>query len=140
MIKTLQTRDQVEAFLQLTGWKLISSERLSRPASDFEIWELAGYPYQLRLSWPVDGDCNGATTTEIEIHRALLRIRDAHFHFSGGAPEAPVFADGICPKCGRMCGNGGYGPLKCGCGWVDSESATVEVDRLFREEFGREEE
>lgn len=83
MINAPQTRDQVTALLQVSGWKLLRSERLTRPASDFEIWGLAGYPYQLRLSWPVEGDCNGATTTEIEISRALFRIRDAHFHFSG---------------------------------------------------------
>ena len=29
--------------------------------------------------------------------------------------------DGICPECGLSCGNGGYGPLRCRCGWVGKE-------------------
>lgn len=32
-----------------------------------------------------------------------------------------IFADGECPKCGEMCSNGGDGPLKCKCGWVDDQ-------------------
>jgi len=35
--------------------------------------------------------------------------------------EAIVFIDGICPECGLSCGNGGYGPLRCRCGWVGKE-------------------
>lgn len=37
-------------------------------------------------------------------------------------PEEPIiFVDGICPECGCSCGNGGYGPLRCRCGWVGKE-------------------
>ena len=33
--------------------------------------------------------------------------------------EGPVFLDSACPKCGRHCGNGGYGmTLRCQCGWT----------------------
>lgn len=31
----------------------------------------------------------------------------------------PFFLDGVCPKCGRHCGNGGRGmTLWCECGWT----------------------
>lgn len=50
-----------------------------------------------------------------------------------------LFIDGQCPRCGQMCGNGGHGPLKCGCGWVGDEGDTKEVekklDEIFRQEF-----
>lgn len=49
-----------------------------------------------------------------------------------------MFIDGKCPKCNRLCGNGGSGPLRCACGWVDTEDTTAEIDRLFAEEFGEE--
>lgn len=32
-----------------------------------------------------------------------------------------VFADGICPQCGKLCGNGGSGPLHCECGWEGTD-------------------
>lgn len=35
--------------------------------------------------------------------------------------ETIIFIDGICPECGLSCGNGGYGPLRCRCGWVGKE-------------------
>lgn len=35
--------------------------------------------------------------------------------------ETITFIDGICPECGLSCGNGGYGPLRCRCGWVGKE-------------------
>ena len=35
--------------------------------------------------------------------------------------EPIIFIDGICPECGYSCGNGGYGPLRCRCGWVGKE-------------------
>lgn len=31
----------------------------------------------------------------------------------------PFFLDGVCPKCGQHCGNGGHGmTLRCQCGWT----------------------
>lgn len=48
------------------------------------------------------------------------------------------FIDGICPECGKSCGNGGRGPLRCSCGWkgeVLSEEAQKAIDELFDEEF-----
>ena len=38
--------------------------------------------------------------------------------------EPIIFMDGICPECGLSCGNGGYGPLRCRCGWVGKEAVT----------------
>lgn len=33
--------------------------------------------------------------------------------------DGPFFMDGVCPKCGRRCGNGGHGmTLRCQCGWT----------------------
>ena len=30
-----------------------------------------------------------------------------------------IFLDGVCPVCGRHCGNGGHGmTLRCPCGWT----------------------
>lgn len=30
-----------------------------------------------------------------------------------------VFLDGVCPRCGRRCGNGGHGmKMQCQCGWI----------------------
>lgn len=55
--------------------------------------------------------------------------------------ELIMFMDGICPECGYSCGNGGYGPLRCRCGWVGedlSEEAKKDIDKLFAEEFGEE--
>lgn len=49
-----------------------------------------------------------------------------------------IFLDGVCPKCGSICGNGGQGPLRCKCGWV-GETVQGDLDiinRLFAEEFG----
>ncbi|NLH01933.1 MAG: hypothetical protein GX488_08585 [Clostridiales bacterium] len=39
--------------------------------------------------------------------------------------EPIVFIDGICPNCGCSCGNGGYGPLRCRCGWVGDEPSVT---------------
>lgn len=36
--------------------------------------------------------------------------------------EPIIFVDGICPECGCSCGNGGYGPLRCRCGWMGKEA------------------
>lgn len=50
-----------------------------------------------------------------------------------------IFADGRCPKCGRMCGNGGHGPLRCRCGWVgeidlrDIEMAEAFIDEVRKQ-------
>ena len=76
MFETPRNREQTEILLHSQGWQKIRSEKLSRPDADFEVWTKDEYPYQLRLSWPVDGDCNGATTTEIEIYRAMHFIND----------------------------------------------------------------
>ena len=46
-----------------------------------------------------------------------------------------VFMDGVCPKCGKMCGNGGFGDtLRCRCGWTgqidpEDEKAITEIIR-----------
>jgi hypothetical protein len=51
--------------------------------------------------------------------------------------ELMMFADGICPECGCSCGNGGYGPLRCRCGWVGAEpSAKLKevIEELFAED------
>lgn len=56
--------------------------------------------------------------------------------------EPIMFIDGICPKCGYSCGNGGYGPLRCRCGWVGrepSEKLKKTIDELFAEELGESE-
>lgn len=68
------TREELTALLSSNGWKLIYSERFT--TSSFEIWEKPRCAYQLRLSWPKDGNCNGATTVEGEIDKALRMIAD----------------------------------------------------------------
>ena len=51
--------------------------------------------------------------------------------------EPIIFVDGICPECGRSCGNGGYGPLRCSCGWVGktvfSKELQSAIDEMFEE-------
>ena len=52
--------------------------------------------------------------------------------------EVTMFLDGVCPKCGSFCGNGGHDPLRCECGWVDeecklSEKAKRAIAELFDE-------
>ncbi|MDL2238152.1 hypothetical protein LJC56_10080 [Christensenellaceae bacterium OttesenSCG-928-K19] len=53
-----------------------------------------------------------------------------------------VFMDGHCPECGSWCGNGGSGPLKCSCGWIDktewSEKLKEKVKEIFDQEFTEE--
>ena len=70
-----KTREEMEAMLKAESWKLVYSDRIFDPANQInasvEIWEKHGNPYQIRLLWPRHGDCNGATTTEIEIEKAL---------------------------------------------------------------------
>lgn len=58
------------------------------------------------------------------------------------APQPPlkqgqpiIFTDGICPECGCSCGNGGYGPLRCRCGWVGSDELSEEVKKTLEEMF-----
>lgn len=53
--------------------------------------------------------------------------------------EMIIFADGECPKCGIMCGNGGQGPLKCECGWV-GEDMTEKMEWLAGLAFKHDEE
>ena len=49
--------------------------------------------------------------------------------------HSPIFVDGVCPECGRMCGNGGSGPLRCECGWIGEPSQEVEdAIKRFRAE------
>lgn len=47
-----------------------------------------------------------------------------------------VFMDGICPKCGKPCGNGGAGDiLRCQCGWsgkMDGEDARALAEFIRR--------
>ncbi|MEL4859811.1 hypothetical protein AAEU42_01015 [Pseudoflavonifractor phocaeensis] len=46
-----------------------------------------------------------------------------------------VFMDGICPKCGNMCGNRGAGDiLRCSCGWSGKmdEKDTKALSELIR--------
>lgn len=64
-----ETRAEMTSLLQSDGWKLVYSKLFF--TSSLEIWEKPGNPYQIRLSWPRNGDCNGATTTGIEIDKAL---------------------------------------------------------------------
>lgn len=53
-----------------------------------------------------------------------------------------VFTDGICPKCGELCGNGGVGDiLRCQCGWsgkmdAGDAGALAEFIRRHRERSG----
>lgn len=52
--------------------------------------------------------------------------------------EPIIFMDGICPECGCSSGNGGYGSLRCRCGWVGHESSAElkkAINELFTEEF-----
>jgi len=47
-----------------------------------------------------------------------------------------VFMDGICPECGYSCGNGGYGLLRCRCGWVGEEKEmSSELKQTIEELF-----
>ena len=46
-----------------------------------------------------------------------------------------ICIDGFCPKCGTFCGNDGYGPLKCECGWIGTDDPT-DLLALCEEEFG----
>lgn len=71
------TQQQVTKYLLATGWELVYQERFQGPRSNHEIYSKKGYEYLLNLGWPVNGDCNGATTTEIEVHKAINRIADA---------------------------------------------------------------
>lgn len=51
--------------------------------------------------------------------------------------EPIMFIDGICQECGCSCGNGGYGPLRCRCGWVGEEPSVrlkEAIDELFAED------
>lgn len=58
--------------------------------------------------------------SEVEIQKLYdKQVESDNKHF-------PVFMDGVCPKCGRMCGNGGSGPLRCECGWSGEPSQEVE--------------
>jgi hypothetical protein len=53
--------------------------------------------------------------------------------------ELIMLADGICPECGFSCGNGGYGSLRCRCGWVGEElssEARRDIEEMFAEEEG----
>lgn len=53
--------------------------------------------------------------------------------------EPIIFKDGICPKCGYSCGNGGYGPLRCRCGWVgDEQEISDELKKATAEAFEEE--
>lgn len=71
----LRTREECESILKAKGWKLVYQERFTVPVRSFEIWEKPGYPYQLRLEWPLGA---GSTfETECEIARAMNRIEDA---------------------------------------------------------------
>ena len=72
-----KTREEMAEVLKNDGWKLVHQERFIRPAASFEIWGKRGNAYQIRLSWPLNGDCNGATTTEIEIDKALYMMAPA---------------------------------------------------------------
>ena len=69
-----KSREELTALLQKEGWKLVWQESFFM--SSDEIWEKRGNPYQIRLSWPKDGDCNSATTTEIEIEKALHMMKE----------------------------------------------------------------
>lgn len=72
-------RYSTETLLRAEGWELVACDRFANPLSDFQKWKKDGYPYLLRLAWPVGADCNGCTTLEIEICKALEMIRDANF-------------------------------------------------------------
>lgn len=58
--------------------------------------------------------------SEVEIQKLYDKQVEAD------SKHLPVFMDGVCPKCGRMCGNGGVGPLRCECGWSGEPSQEVE--------------
>jgi len=47
------------------------------PASNVEKYSKKGYDYVLVLAWPTKGNCNGFTTTEIEVCKAINRIADS---------------------------------------------------------------
>lgn len=64
-----KTRAELTALLKSEKWKLVYDEH--HFTDSMEIWKKPGNPYQIRLSWPLHGECNGATTTEIEIDKAL---------------------------------------------------------------------
>lgn len=64
-----KTREELAALLRENGWKLTYSEQFFM--SSFEIWEKRGASYQIRLSWPKNCDCDGSTTTEGEIDKAI---------------------------------------------------------------------
>lgn len=76
---TITTREAATELLKTKGWKLIHSDTFIRPASSFEIWTKRGYHLQLRLAWPKNGDCNGATTMDIEIERVVSFVNDARY-------------------------------------------------------------
>lgn len=61
----------METILRASGWELVYSDTFISPPSSFEIWEKQGASYQIRFSWPRGGDCNGATTIESEIDKAM---------------------------------------------------------------------
>lgn len=63
------SREDLTLLLRANGWTLTHSERYTMHS--FEIWEKPGVSHQIRLGWPKNGDCNGATTTEAEIDKAL---------------------------------------------------------------------
>lgn len=49
--------------------------------------------------------------------------------------EPIIFIDGICPECGGSCGNGGWGPLRCRCGWVGNEQISPELQDAISDLF-----
>ena len=46
-----------------------------------------------------------------------------------------IFADGYCPKCDSLCGNGGGDRLVCKCGW-QSEKLNLSFPASVKTEYG----
>lgn len=66
-----KSKEEMRTLLRTQGWKLVWQDSFLMPPTSAEIWEKSGEPYQIRLGWPLKGDCNGDTTTEIEIEKAM---------------------------------------------------------------------
>ncbi len=90
--------------------------------------ELKTYPRYKRVE-----DLDNPSTLEYDRWGQLLN--EGTYTSAAKEHEEPIiFADGVCPVCGRYCGNGGIGPLHCVCGWVEtapSEELKRAVDELF---------
>lgn len=90
--------------------------------------ELKTYPQYKRVE-----DLDNPSTLQYDRWGQLLN-EGLHTLATVKHKEPMIFIDGVCPVCGNFCGNGGIGPLRCACGWVEttpSEELKKAVDELF---------